>query len=346
MLASRIESIGAIQPETVLGSDEIMSRLLIPGKFKFELLTGIISRRVCSRSEDSFTLAVDAAQKCLSHSKILPEAIDALISCSITRYKDGYNQVYEPSFSFLIKEKIGAGQAINFDVSNACAGMLTGIYLADALIRQGTIRNCLIVSGEFITSLTENAIMNIKTPASQELASLTVGDAGAAVMLEATTDDGSAISLAGFSSDTRYNDLCTARPKKNRPGASMKTKAKKIHEISIKKSLPYIKDALKLFGISYADIDFLIPHQTSRSAIISGERIYSHALGGHPGEVVIHLARNGNTASTTHFLTLYQMLLEKRFKPSDRIVLLSFASGIVMGILLFKPNHLLLRYGD
>jgi 3-oxoacyl-[acyl-carrier-protein] synthase-3 len=323
-----------------------MNRLHIPGTFKFELLTGIKSRRVCSQSEDSFSLAVDAARKCLGHSKIHPEEIEALISCSITRYKDGYNQVYEPSFSFLIKEKIGACQAINFDVSNACAGMLTGIYVADALIRQGVIRNCLIVSGEFITSLTENAIKNIKTLASHELASLTVGDAGAAVILEATTDPGSEISLAGFSSFTQYNDLCSARPSRRRPGASMKTKAKKIHEISINKSLPIINDALKLFGIAYSDIDFLIPHQTSRSAILSGARIYSHALGGRPGEIVVNLARNGNTASTTHFLTLYQMLLEKRFKPGDRIMLLSFAPGIVMGILLFKPYHLLLQYGD
>ena len=346
MLASRIESIGAIQPEATLSTDEIMTRLHIPGTFKFELLTGIKSRRVCSQSEDSYTLAVDAARKCLSHSRFQPGEIEALISCSITRYKDGYNQVYEPSFSLLIKEEIGSGQAINFDVSNACAGMLTGIYLADALIRQGVIRNCLIVSGEFITSLTENAIRNIKTLASHELASLTVGDAGAAVILEAATEDGSGISLAGFKSDTRYNDLCTARPQRGRPGASMKTKAKKIHDVSIRTSLPAIQDALKSFGISYSDIDFLIPHQTSRSAILSGARIYSHALGGCPGEIVVNLAQNGNTASTTHFLTLYQMLLEKRFKPDDRIMLLSFASGIVMGVLLFRPKQLLSRYGN
>lgn len=346
MIASRIESIGAIQPPAVLSTDEIMSRLMIPGKFKFELLTGIASRRVCSTEEDSFTLAVGAAMKCLSHSKIRTEDIDAIISCSITRYINGYNQVYEPSFSSLIKEKIGASQAINFDVSNACAGMLTGIYLADALIQQGSIRNCLIVSGEFITSLTDNAIRNIKTLTSLELASLTVGDAGAAVMLQSTTDSASAISLAGFRSDTRYNNLCTARPGRNRPGASMKTKAKKIHEVSIKNSLLIIKDALSLFGISYPDIDFLIPHQTSRSAILHGARMYSRIFGGHPGEIVINLVTNGNTASTSHFLTLYQMLIDKRFKSGDQIMLLSFASGIVMGILLFRPQDLILGYGN
>ncbi len=345
MLFSRIESIGAIQPETSLSTDEIMSGLVIPGKFKFELLTGIQSRQVCSANEDSLSLALDAAQSCLNRSVYVPAEIECIISCSITKFKDGCNHIYEPSFSHFIKERIGAPEALNFDVSNACAGMLTGIYIADTLIRQGVIRNCLIVSGEYISTLIHNAIINIKTLSSNELASLTVGDAGAAVILEATEDKDSAISLSGFCSDTRYNDLCTARPRRRQPGASMKTKAGKIHEVSITQSVPVIRKALVSFGLSYTDIDFLIPHQTSRSAILKGSRIYAHTFGGHPGEVVINLRHNGNTASTSHFLTLYQMLEDKKFKPDDRIVLLSFASGIVMGVLLFRPQNLLNRYG-
>lgn len=342
---SRIESIGAIQPETRLTTDEIMSGLVIPGKFKFELLTGIKSRQVCSPDEDSLSLAVDAARSCLKRSAYLPAEIEGVISCSITKFKDGCNHVYEPSFSHFIKERIGAPGALNFDISNACAGMLTGIYIADTLIRQGVIRNCLIVSGEYISTLIHNAIKNIKTLASHELASLTVGDAGAAVILEATDDEDSAISLSGFVSDTRYNDLCTARPHRRQPGASMKTRAGKIHEVSISQSVPVLGQALASFDIRYSDIDFLIPHQTSRSAILKGAKTYAHTFGGHPGEVVINLRHNGNTASTTHFLTLYKMLEENRFKPGDRIVLLSFASGIVMGLLLFRPQHLLNRYG-
>jgi 3-oxoacyl-[acyl-carrier-protein] synthase III len=342
---SRIESIGAIQPQARLTTDEIMGGLVIPGKFKFELLTGIKSRQVCSPGEDSLSLAVNAAQCCLSHSGYLPAEIEGVISCSITRFKDGCNHFYEPSFSHFIRERIGATRALNFDVSNACAGMLTGIYIADTLIRQGVIKNCLIVSGEYISSLIHNAIKNIKNLASYELPSLTVGDAGAAVILEATEDKGAAISLSGFCSDTRYNDLCTARPRRRQPGASMKTKAGKIHDVSITQSVPVIKKALDSFELSYPDIDFLIPHQTSRSAILKGAKIYAHTFGGHPGEVVINLRNNGNTASTTHFLTLYRMLEDKRFKPDDRIVLLTFASGIVMGVLLFRPKHLLKRYG-
>lgn len=333
-------------PQKQLSTDEIMDRLLIPGKFKFELLTGIRSRHVCSEGEDSLTLAISAARQCLSHSSLSPTDIEGVISCSITRYKDGYNQLYEPSLSFYIKEGIGASGALHFDISNACAGMLTGIYVAQNLIRQGIMKNCMIVSGENISSLIEHAIRNVKTPASNELASLTVGDAGAALILEATDEEDQAISLEGFNTLTAYNDFCTARPHPRFPGAAMKTKAKKIHETSIRESLPLVEETFKNLGLKYSDIDYLIPHQTSRAAILAGARIYSNKFGGSPGEVIINLSETGNTASTTHFVTLYQLLLQKKFKPDDRIMLISYASGIVIGILIFKPKELISKYGS
>ncbi len=346
VVGSRIESIGAYQPDKKLTTAEIMSRLLLPGKFKFELLTGIKSRRICSENEDSLSLALSAAQVCFGHSHLEPADIDLIINCSITRYRQQYNQLYEPSLSFLLKESIGAIGARYFDISNACAGMLTGVNIANQMIKQGKIRNALIVSGEFISSLIDHAIRNIKTPASQEFASLTVGDAGAAVILEACTEKESAIGLGGFSAVTKYNDLCIAQPTRRQPGADMKTKATKIHHISISKSLPIFEKAMEEQGFGYADIDWVIPHQTSKSAILSGIKSFAAHFGAHPRNTIINLAENGNTASTSHFVTLYQYLVNKKFKADDRIVLLSFASGIVFGLLAFKPQDLILRYGN
>ncbi len=323
-----------------------MSRLLLPGKFKFQLLTGIRSRRICAPHEDSLSLALSAVKICFKHSNLQAQQIDLVINCSITRYKDGYHQLYEPSLSYHIAKEIGAKEAQYFDVSNACAGMLTGIQIADRLIRDGSIKSCLIVSGEFISSLIDHAIRNIKTPASNELASLTVGDGGAAVILEATQNKDEAIQLAGFSTLSQYNDLCMAQPHRKHPGAFMKTKAKRIHEVSIQQSIPIVEQALLEWQLKYSDIDWLIPHQTSRSAIISGMRSFQKHFKTQPGQVIINLSDNGNTASTTHFLTLFQYLNKGAFKPNDRLMLLSFASGIVIGMLLFKPHQLINQYGD
>ncbi|MCK5820832.1 MAG: hypothetical protein KAH17_03055 [Bacteroidales bacterium] len=343
---ARFESLGRAIPGDILTTDQIMSQLKIPGKFKFELLTGIKSRNVCKPDEDSFTLAIKAAKDCIQRSSLKSADIEMIISCSITRYTEGHHQQYEPSMSFVIKQALGITDARSFDVSNACAGMFTGVLIAKSLIEQGVIKNCLVVSGEFISSLIHNAIRKIKTPTSNEFASLTVGDAGSALIMEATKDQDLAIQSHGFTSQTEYNRLCTAQPRPKFPGAAMKTKAKQIHDVSIKNSIPIIEEAMKSFGIKYSDIDFLIPHQTSRAAIISGAKTYSKYFKGSPGKILMNLQYNGNTASTSHFICLYDNLMKGIFKPDDRILGISYASGIVFGVIVFKINDLIKLHGS
>ena len=342
----QIESIGVKIPDKNLTTRELTAKLKIPGINKFGLLTGIQERRICSENEDSFTLATDAAIDCLSHSKYSADELDLIINCSITRYKNGLSHLYEPAFSVLIKETIGASKAITFDISNACAGMLTGVYIADNYIRRGAIKTCMIVSGEYISNMYSHALRNIRTPLSSEISSLTVGDCGAAVILERVAGNCEGLILSGFQTLSRYSDLCTGRQNMKSQGAFMKTKAIKIHKVSVNNSMPLVKKALDESNLSFDMIDYLIPHQTSRSSILAGVIKLSDHLGKSPRNVVLNLKNNGNTASTTHFLALYQYLTEKRFHAGDRIMLLGFASGLIVGVVIFKVNEIVDRYGN
>ena len=129
-------------------------------------------------------------------------------------------------------------------------------------------------------------------------------------------------------------------------GFFMKTKARKIHQVSISSSKVLVGEALKENNLSFEQIDYLIPHQTSRSSILSGAKDYAVYFGAKPGKVIINLRDYGNTASTTHFLALYRYLNEKRFQQGDQIMLLSFASGLVIGVVIFPMNGMVKRYGN
>jgi 3-oxoacyl-[acyl-carrier-protein] synthase-3 len=342
----QIESIGVKIPGKVLTTLDLVDKLKIPCVKKFGLLTGISERKVCSSGEDSFSLAVDAARNCLSFSKYRADEIDMIINCSITKYKDGLSHLYEPTFSTLIKNVIGAGKAITFDISNACAGMLTGVYIAEKFIRQGIIKTCMIVSGEYISNICDHAIKNIKTSLSSEISSLTLGDCGAAVIIERTADEKNGLIISGFTTLSKYSNLCTGRQNRNAPGGKMKTNAKKIHQAAISESVPIVKDALIKSSLSFNEITWLIPHQTSRSSIISGANHYLDCFGEKPGQIVVTLKETGNTASTTHFLALYKYLNEKRFLEDDYVMLLCFASGLIIGVVIFKMNKMVYRYGN
>jgi 3-oxoacyl-[acyl-carrier-protein] synthase III len=342
----QFESIGMKLPENVLTTRELVEKIKIPGMKKFGLLTGISERRVCSAVDDSFSLALGAARDCLSYSRYAPADIDMIINCSITKYKNGLSHQYEPTFSVLIKDAIGAKRAITFDISNACAGMLTGVYIAKNYIKLGLIKTCLIVSGEYISNISDHAVKNIRTPLSLEFSSLTVGDGGAAVIIERSLNDAEGLILSGFSTLSHYSNLCIGRQNRKSLGGRMKTRAQKIHKAAIDESTSILKTALDENGLTFDKIDYLIPHQTSRSSILAGANHYSQFFREKPGHIVINLKETGNTASTTHFLALYKYLTEKRFKVNDIVMLLCFASGLIIGVVIFKMNEMVCRYGN
>ena len=80
-----------------------------------------------------------------------------MINCSITKYRDGLTQWLEPTMSSAVAEAIGATSAMTFDLSNACAGMLSGVMVLNNWIRQGIVERGLVVSGEYISQLGQNA---------------------------------------------------------------------------------------------------------------------------------------------------------------------------------------------
>jgi 3-oxoacyl-[acyl-carrier-protein] synthase III len=343
---ARFEAVGAVVPEQRVSSKDLMARVRTRGRVSLEGLTGIRERRVCGQDEDSYTLAVGAAEECLRHSAYGAEDIDMLVSCSISRFKDGLNFVFEPPLSLYVRQALGARKAIAFDVANACAGMLTGVYIVSDFVRRGVIRRGMVVSGEYITSLSENAVPNVRTVLSRQLASLSLGDCGAAVIVdrcEAGCED--ALMTSSFVTVARHSGLCVGGACETAPGGEMITYARKLHDAAFSSSPPILERALRDWGLEYGDVDHIIPHQTSSRAITAAELLLRRKFGSSPRNVVINLNEYGNTASTSHFLAMYRLLQEKRFKHGENIMLVALASGLVMGVVGFTMDGMVGRYG-
>jgi 3-oxoacyl-[acyl-carrier-protein] synthase III len=71
---------------------------------------------------------------------------------------------FEPSTAVRLKHRLGFYNALVFDISCACAGMFAAIHVIDAMIRAGLVKRGMVVSGEYITPLTETAQKEIETP--------------------------------------------------------------------------------------------------------------------------------------------------------------------------------------
>jgi 3-oxoacyl-[acyl-carrier-protein] synthase-3 len=343
---SRFAAIGACVPAQRLTTDELMASTRYETGIELERLTGVRERHVVGEGDDSYTLALGAARDALGRAECPAEDLELLIVSSISRHVGGRRRIQlEPPVSVALKEALGARRAVSFDISNACAGMMTGVFLLNDFIRRGRIRCGMVVSGEYISELGANAALEVRDVMSDQLASLTLGDAGAAAILERASDGDEGIEVAGFTSLSEHSRLCVAFPSKVGPGTTMHTNAREIHRVGIEDAVPMLREVLDQAGLRFDQIDYLIPHQTSARAIRKAMAEFAERLGATPRHVVITVDELGNTASTTHFVALSKYLGEGRFAKSDRVLLLSLASGLEVGVVIFRVGDLVGRYG-
>ncbi|HEU5083618.1 MAG TPA: 3-oxoacyl-[acyl-carrier-protein] synthase III C-terminal domain-containing protein [Acidimicrobiales bacterium] len=344
---ARIESVGRRLPEDRVTTEAVMRSTRHRTRIDLERLTGIRERRWVGDGEDSATLAIDAARDCLRRSAHAAEDLDVLIVCSITKYRDGLAQQMEPPLSHHVRQAIGADRAQVFDLSNACAGLLTGMFVLNDWIRRGQVRCGMVVSGEDISSLARNAAKHVRHILSKELASLTLGDAGAAAIVDRAPEGSEGITAAGFTTLAAHSRLCLAQPSEREPGARMRTDSRGIHRAAIEDLPPLLREALDAAGLQLHDIDWVVPHQTSARAIRKGMAEVAQALGDEPRHpAVVTVDRFGNTASTTHVVALVEMLEDGRLRAGDRVALVALASGLEVGVLVVTVDeHLAGRDG-
>lgn len=344
---TRVAGVTRYLPATHLTTNELMANTRHRTGIDLERLTGIRERRISIGDEDSLSLASAAALDCLEKAQRPGASVDAVINCSITKFRNGLTHWLEPSMSSAIARAIGADKAMTFDVSNACAGMLTGVTIANNWVRQGTIERALVVSGEYISQLGQNAARHVHNIMSRELASLTLGDAGAALLLERASEGTGAIGLAGFTTIADYSRLCLAYPKGRDPAARMFTDARGIHRAAMSNTPLLLHEVLDAVGISIHDIDHVITHQTSARAIRKGMARVTAAFGDSPRhDAVITVDRYGNTASTTHTVALVEELEAGHIEPGETIALIALASGLEIGVVLLTLDRELVdRYG-
>jgi 3-oxoacyl-[acyl-carrier-protein] synthase III len=343
---SRFAGVGAYVPASRLSTDELMAITRYETDIELERLTGVRERHVAGRGDDSYTLALGAARDALAHTEFGAEDLDVLIVTSISRHVGGvWRTQIEPPVSVSLKQALGASRAVSFDISNACAGMMTGVFLLNDFIRQGRIRRGMVVSGEYISELGRNAAQEVRDVMSDQLPSLTLGDAGAAAVLERAPDGDGGVELAGFTTLADHSRLCVAFPSKIGPGTTMHTNGREIHRVGVIEAVPLLREVLDQAELEFDQIDYFIPHQTSARAIKKAMVEFAEQLGGTPRHVVVTVDEMGNTASTTHFVALWKYLNEGRFTEEDRVLLLSLASGLEVGVVIFRVGELVRHYG-
>ena len=338
-----IESIGTYLPPQEITTAEVLKGCVNEVRMPLERLTGIKTRRRAGTSEFAIDLAYKAALDCLSKSSIHPHDVDLIVSTNISRW-DGVNQIFfEPPTSLRLKTRLGfRDNALAIDISNACAGMWTGVYLVETLIRSGQIRHGMVVSGEYITHLIDTAQKEVVDFVDSQIASLTLGDAGAAIILSRSKAANEGMVDFDLYTLSRYSPFCIAKPTdKAHGGASMITDAIRVTEAVIPHAAKHTEMILKRNQWANERVQHLIPHQTSELTMKAGMREIKRLLNfDFSDRIVNNLAHRGNTSSNAHFLALHDFIQNGKINAGDSIVFCISGSGQSTGTAIYTMDDL------
>jgi 3-oxoacyl-[acyl-carrier-protein] synthase III len=345
-----IESLGIYLPPREVTTEQVLRDCRVSLDFPLERLTGIQTRRMAGETEFAIDLAIKAVADCLARSAYGPPDIDLLVCCNISR-NDGPNFRFtmEPTTAARLRARFGFTNALAFDVTNACAGTFTALHFVDALLRQGAIRRAMVVSGEYITHLTQAAQREIESFMDPRLACLTLGDSGMAMVLERAPSPAVGFQEIDLYTLGKYHDLCVAKASTNiENGAIMLTDPVQSAALTIREATKHCLEAMQRHQWAPDSVRWLIMHQTSEKTLDGALRAINRAAGKEVVQrdrAVFNLARRGNTATNSHFLAVREQIDAGKIAPGDRVFFAVSGSGQVVGSALYVFDDLPARPG-
>jgi len=337
-----IESIGDYLPPTVVSSKEVLEGCVNETRFPLERITGIKERRMAGVEEFALDLSKKAIQACLDRSKYSAKDIDLVICCNISHYDEPSRYSFEPSSAVKLHKEFGFDNAVVFDISNACAGVFTGIHLADAYLKAGAAQRVMVISGEYITHLTKTAqkeIVDFKDP---RMACLTLGDSGVALILERSGREDIGFHDMEMLTLGDHSSLCIAKATEfKHGGAIMLTESAKLADVAVKQGS---KQLVRMMNENPdKEVDVLLTHQTSKLSIQAGMREVNRILDKQKfssENTINNLAERGNTSSTSHIIAIMDNIRKGVFQQGQNVLFSVNASGVTLGASLYTFDDL------
>lgn len=224
-----IESFGYELAPNVISSDDIEKRLepvyekLHFQKGQLEALTGICERRLWDKNFKMSHGAILAGKKAIETSCIDVEMVEALVYGGVCRDN------LEPATACAVADSLKiSSNALVYDISNACLGVLNGIIDVANAIELGQIKAGLVVSCESSREIMDLTIKRLLAEKDMEcfkktVATLTGGSGAVAVLLcdESISKNGHRIIGGIMKNSTEHHKLCRWGPDTGIPATGL-----------------------------------------------------------------------------------------------------------------------------
>lgn len=327
-----LHSFEYLEPPEFLSSEEIESRLepvykrLNLPAGRLELMTGIKSRGVWPNGTRPSDLSTESANKLLENSNIDKSEIGLLIHASVCR------DFLEPSTASVVHHNLELSEnAMIYDLSNACLGVVNAMAMAANMIELGQIKYALIVSGEnggpLLTQTIDqlNADLTLTRKSIKKyIANLTIGSASVAFLLchKDLAPNAPRIIGGAVSTDSSANILCQGDG--DTTSLMMETDSEELLKHGLKLAKKNWSKTKSTLSWKNSDVDWVIGHQVGSAH----ESLTMQAMELSDHKTFTTYETLGNTGSAALPITLAKLAKTKKIKKGEKVALLGIGSGL------------------
>ena len=307
---------------------------------KFKAITGIEERRYLEEDLCTSDMATVAAQKAIENAGIDPETLDYLIVAH--NYGDVRTGSIQsdtvPSLATRVKHnlRIKNPKCVAYDVLFGCPGWIEAVIQAQAFIKSGMAKKCLVIGAEALSRVVDN----------YDRDSMIFSDGAGAAIFEQSEEKGGILSHS--SATYAYQDAHhiyfgkSNRNEEEDDTRYIKMNGRKIYEFA----LTHVPEAMKLCleesGKSIEDVKKVFIHQANEKmdeAIIA--RFYRQYKMKAPDNVMpmsIHELGNSSVATVPTLLDLVITgnIKDQKLEKGDIIILASVGAGMNINAMVYE----------
>ncbi|WP_449398549.1 3-oxoacyl-ACP synthase III family protein [Chryseobacterium wanjuense] len=307
---------------------------------KLQKITGIVERRYATSEQVTSDLGLIAAQTAIENAGIDPETLDYIIFAhNFGDVKFGTVQSDTvPSLAARVKHllKIKNNFCVAYDVLFGCPGWIEGVIQANAFIRSGIAKRCLVIGAE-----TLSRVVDI-----HDRDSMIYADGAGAVVLETSNDESGIQSHLSASYTYKEKDYLYFGKSYNNESCPdtkyIKMDGRKIYEFALIHVPEAMKQCLDNSGYSIDQLSKIIIHQANEKmdeAIV--ERFYQLYNTPLPPNIMPMVIDKLGNSSVATIPTLLAMILKGEMKAhsikkDDIVLFASVGAGMNINAFVYK----------
>jgi len=309
---------------------------------KFKAITGIEERRYATPDLTSSDLAYFSAQKAIEDAKVNPEELDYIILAH--NFGDVKSTTIQsdilPSLASRVKHRLGIKNpsCVAYDILFGCPGWIQGVIQAEAFIKAGIAKKCLVIGTETLSRVVD--------PYDRD--SMIYSDGAGSCIIEAVENNVDSGILSHIA-QTDTLDECyylffgkSFDKHANEDIRYIKMYGRKIYEYALNNVPLAMKKALDKSGIDISEVKKVFIHQANEKmdeAIIKRfYRLYKTKLPDGIMPMSIHKLGNSSVATVPTLFDLVKRgeIENQEINKGDVVILASVGAGMNINAVVYK----------